>query len=78
MKRKLHHRTKGKRARTILCLPDLEHAKTEQMRNLLRTRKQFVSEQRWHMGGSEPRQRNWKRLCAVGSQRITDLCSSCI
>ena len=34
MKRKLHHRAKGKRARTILRLPDLEHAKTAVLNSL--------------------------------------------
>ena len=34
MKRKPHHRAKGKRARTILRLPDLEHAKTAVLNSL--------------------------------------------
>jgi site-specific recombinase XerD len=34
MKRKLHHRAKGKRARTILRLPDLEHAKNAVLNSL--------------------------------------------
>src|SRR5580704_8848100 len=34
MKRKPHHRAKGKRVRTILRLPDLEHAKTAVLNSL--------------------------------------------
>jgi hypothetical protein len=34
MKRKPHNRAKGKRSRTILRLPDLEHAKTAVLNSL--------------------------------------------
>jgi hypothetical protein len=35
IKRKMHHRAKGRKARTILRLPDLEHAKTAVLNSLM-------------------------------------------